>query len=189
MSTVHRPIGGANAFGFQPKVKEVMDTLRTFHSAINGINSYEWTLNEECYEHHVGFKRSGRTKILLDGVPEKTGKKYRNLFVKAVEQANKAAKLFGINSNSVAQQPMRARANIVTPSIRDYLALRGKSRCPDQGVSLKQDPQCLKSPSKLGTHLLTHCNRDERLSRSKELIPGIEPRPVVWKHETLPLDH
>ncbi|GFU26010.1 hypothetical protein TNCV_5104961 [Trichonephila clavipes] len=53
----------------------------------------------------------------------------------------------------------------VYPSFRDHWALWCMSRCPDQVVSLKRDPQCFKSPCKLGTHLSAHCNRDERLSR------------------------
>ncbi|GFT62523.1 uncharacterized protein TNCV_3580621 [Trichonephila clavipes] len=67
-----------------------------------------------------------------------------------------------INSNSVAQKHMRARAYCALPSIRDHWTLRCMSRCPDQVVSLKLDP---KSPSKLGTNLSPHCSRDGRLSR------------------------
>ncbi|GFY34629.1 hypothetical protein TNCV_1373201 [Trichonephila clavipes] len=44
-------------------------------------------------------------------------------------------------------QTMRARAYCAHPSIRDHLGLRCMSRCPDQVVSLKRDPQCL-SPHK-----------------------------------------
>ncbi|GFU05412.1 hypothetical protein TNCV_3290651 [Trichonephila clavipes] len=40
------------------------------------------------------------------------------------------------------------------------------NRCPDQVVSLKRDPQCFKSPSKLDTPLSAHSSKDERLSRS-----------------------
>ncbi|GFW12049.1 hypothetical protein TNCV_4531141 [Trichonephila clavipes] len=36
---------------------------------------------------------------------------------------------------------MRARAYCAHPSIRDNWALRCMSRCPDQVVSLKRDPQ------------------------------------------------
>ncbi|GFY33955.1 hypothetical protein TNCV_4596631 [Trichonephila clavipes] len=43
--------------------------------------------------------------------------------------------------NSVAQQPMKARAYCVHPSIRDHWALRCMSRCPKQVVSLKTDPR------------------------------------------------
>ncbi|GFV77461.1 uncharacterized protein TNCV_1069901 [Trichonephila clavipes] len=38
---------------------------------------------------------------------------------------------------------MRARAYCAHPSIRDIWALRYMSRCLDQVVSLKRDPQCL----------------------------------------------
>ncbi|GFS51438.1 hypothetical protein TNCV_549011 [Trichonephila clavipes] len=51
---------------------------------------------------------------------------------------------------------MRARVYCAHPSIRDHWALRYMSRCPDQVISLKRDPM-FKSPSKLGTHLSTHC--------------------------------
>ncbi|GFU89141.1 hypothetical protein TNCV_2895891 [Trichonephila clavipes] len=47
----------------------------------------------------------------------------------------------------------------------DHWPLR--SRSANQEVSLKREPQSVfKSPSKLGAHLSTHCNGDERLSRS-----------------------
>ncbi|GFU13668.1 hypothetical protein TNCV_939111 [Trichonephila clavipes] len=68
------------------------------------------------------------------------------------------------NLDAVAQQPMKARAYCAHPSIRDQKALSCMSRCPDQVVSLKRDPQCL-SPSMLRTHLSTHYSRDQRLSR------------------------
>ncbi|GFV81331.1 integrase catalytic domain-containing protein [Trichonephila clavipes] len=38
---------------------------------------------------------------------------------------------------------MRARTYYAHPSIRDHWVLRCMSRCPDQVVSLKRDPQCL----------------------------------------------
>ncbi|PRD19081.1 UNVERIFIED_CONTAM: hypothetical protein NCL1_58484 [Trichonephila clavipes] len=47
------------------------------------------------------------------------------------------------NSNSVAQQPMGAGAYYAHTSILDHWALRFMSRCADQVVSLKRDPQCL----------------------------------------------
>ncbi|GFT32604.1 hypothetical protein TNCV_3145521 [Trichonephila clavipes] len=46
------------------------------------------------------------------------------------------------NSNSVSQQPMRTRAYCVHLSIRDHWALKCMSRCPNQVVSLKRNPQC-----------------------------------------------
>ncbi|GFU61832.1 uncharacterized protein TNCV_4564771 [Trichonephila clavipes] len=48
-----------------------------------------------------------------------------------------------LNSNSVAQQPMRARVYWAHSSIRDHWALRCMSRCSDQVVRLTRDPQCL----------------------------------------------
>ncbi|GFX26446.1 hypothetical protein TNCV_950441 [Trichonephila clavipes] len=34
---IHRIIAGANACGFQSRLKEAMDALQTFHSAENGV--------------------------------------------------------------------------------------------------------------------------------------------------------
>ncbi|GFX28513.1 uncharacterized protein TNCV_1153221 [Trichonephila clavipes] len=39
--------------------------------------------------------------------------------------------------------------NCAHPSIRDHWALRFMSRCPDQAVSLKRDPQCLSPQASL----------------------------------------
>ncbi|GFT95942.1 transposable element Tcb1 transposase [Trichonephila clavipes] len=50
---------------------------------------------------------------------------------------------------TLAQQPMRARVHCVHPSTRDHWSLRYKSRCPDQVVSLKRDPQCLSPQASL----------------------------------------
>ncbi|GFU97469.1 hypothetical protein TNCV_1913241 [Trichonephila clavipes] len=47
------------------------------------------------------------------------------------------------NSNSLVQQPMRAKAYCAHLNIRDHWALRRMSKSPDQVVSLKQNPQCL----------------------------------------------
>ncbi|GFV46855.1 transposable element Tcb1 transposase [Trichonephila clavipes] len=93
------------------------------------------------------------------------------------------ARLAAVRSVKVVQQPMRASAKCAHPTTRDHWAMRCISRCPDQVVSLKPDPQCLSS-SNLGTHLSTHCSKDE----STLLYPGIEPGPVVRKCGTLPLD-
>ncbi|GFX18232.1 hypothetical protein TNCV_4305341 [Trichonephila clavipes] len=38
-------------------------------------------------------------------------------------------------------------------------------------------PPVFKSPSKLGTHLSTHCSKDERLSRP---CPAREKNPDLW---------
>ncbi|GFS86013.1 hypothetical protein TNCV_1220031 [Trichonephila clavipes] len=51
-----------------------------------------------------------------------------------------------------------------------HWALRCRSRCSDQVISLKRDPQCLKSPIKLGTHLSTHCSAIEDQPKVKELM-------------------
>ncbi|GFV03918.1 hypothetical protein TNCV_4227251 [Trichonephila clavipes] len=66
-----------------------------------------------------------------------------------------------LNSNSGVQQSIRARAYCAHTSIRDHWALWCKSRCPDQVVSLKRDPQFLSPQASLSTH----CSRDERFSR------------------------
>ncbi|GFT47550.1 hypothetical protein TNCV_3750661 [Trichonephila clavipes] len=44
---------------------------------------------------------------------------------------------------------MRARAYCAHPSIRDNWALRCKSRCLDQVVNLKREPQCLSPQASL----------------------------------------
>ncbi|GFV36622.1 hypothetical protein TNCV_104431 [Trichonephila clavipes] len=51
----------------------------------------------------------------------------------------------------------------------------------------EERPSVFKTPSKLGTHLSTQCSGDERQSRP---CPAryYNPRTVVWKHDTLPLD-
>ncbi|GFW28288.1 hypothetical protein TNCV_4639551 [Trichonephila clavipes] len=45
---------------------------------------------------------------------------------------------------------MRVRAYCAHPSIRDHWALKCMSRCLDQVVSLKRDPQCLSPQTSLG---------------------------------------
>ncbi|GFY02469.1 hypothetical protein TNCV_3503501 [Trichonephila clavipes] len=55
----------------------------------------------------------------------------------------------GSNSNSVAQQPMRARTYCAHPSIRDHWALRCMSRCTDSGGQFEARPQCLSSQRSL----------------------------------------
>ncbi|GFU33823.1 hypothetical protein TNCV_2169881 [Trichonephila clavipes] len=65
----------------------------------------------------------------------------------------------------LAQQPTRARAYCAHPNIRGHWALRCVSRCPYQVVSLKRDPSVYAPKQAFGTHLSTHCSRDERLSR------------------------
>ncbi|GFW24800.1 endonuclease-reverse transcriptase [Trichonephila clavipes] len=68
------------------------------------------------------------------------------------------------NSNLVAQRPMRTRAYYAHPSIRDPWALRYE-QMPQSGSQSEERPAVFKSPSKLGTHLLTHSCREERVSR------------------------
>ncbi|GFV86933.1 hypothetical protein TNCV_2198851 [Trichonephila clavipes] len=85
----------------------------------------------------------------------------------ATSKPPKQTKIFilHLNSNSVAQQPMRTTAYCAHFTVSDHWTLKDMSRCSDQVVSLKRNTQCFKSPRKLGTHLSTHCRRDERLSR------------------------
>ncbi|GFW66186.1 hypothetical protein TNCV_1710851 [Trichonephila clavipes] len=52
------------------------------------------------------------------------------------------------SSNSVVQQPMRAR-NYAHPNIRDHWALRCMNRCPNLVVCLKRDLQCLRLQASL----------------------------------------
>ncbi|GFV47866.1 uncharacterized protein TNCV_3414831 [Trichonephila clavipes] len=82
---------------------------------------------------------------------------------------------------------MGARAYCAHPSTRDLWALRCMSRCPDQVVSLKRDPQCLSPQASL---LLIY--RPTALGMKGRVnlpSPGIQPQPVVWKRDALPLDH
>ncbi|GFV30803.1 hypothetical protein TNCV_1082221, partial [Trichonephila clavipes] len=51
----------------------------------------------------------------------------------------------------------------------------------------EERPSVIKTRSKLGTHLSTQCSGDERQSRPCAARYE-NPRPVVWKHDTLPLD-
>ncbi|GFW24384.1 hypothetical protein TNCV_606301 [Trichonephila clavipes] len=82
---------------------------------------------------------------------------------------------------------MNARAYCGHPSIRDHWALRCMSRYPDQMVILKRDFQCLSPYASLVLiYLPTHGSMNERLSRPPS--PGIEPGPVEWKSDTIPLD-
>ncbi|GFW18798.1 hypothetical protein TNCV_5132511 [Trichonephila clavipes] len=82
-----------------------------------------------------------------------------------------------INSNSVGQQPIRDKAYCAHPSIRDHWVLRSTSKYLDQVVSLKRDPQYSSPQASFGTHLSTHCSRDERLSRP---CPAREQNPDLW---------
>ncbi|GFV10019.1 hypothetical protein TNCV_4129541 [Trichonephila clavipes] len=72
---------------------------------------------------------------------------------------------------------MRARAYCAHPNIRGHWALRCVSRCPYQVVSLKRDPSVYAPKQAFGTHLSTHCSRDERLSRP---CPAREQKPNQW---------
>ncbi|GFX09484.1 hypothetical protein TNCV_4698701 [Trichonephila clavipes] len=46
MSAVHHTIGGANACGFQSRVNEEMELLRTFHFAASGVEWYDRSPND-----------------------------------------------------------------------------------------------------------------------------------------------
>ncbi|GFY35887.1 glutamate receptor ionotropic, delta-1 [Trichonephila clavipes] len=54
-----------------------------------------------------------------------------------------------LNSNSRAQQPLRARAYCAHHRKRDHWALRCMSRCPDQVVNLQRDFRCLSPQASL----------------------------------------
>ncbi|GFX33162.1 hypothetical protein TNCV_3823341 [Trichonephila clavipes] len=83
---------------------------------------------------------------------------------------------------------MRARVCSAHSSIRDHWALRYMSRCPDQVVSLKRDSQCLRPQASLVLIYRPIAVCMKGCSRPC-LARGIEPGPVVWKRDTLPLDH
>ncbi|GFU62555.1 hypothetical protein TNCV_1313911 [Trichonephila clavipes] len=72
-----------------------------------------------------------------------------------------------LNSNSVAQHPMKTNAYCALPSIHSILlgAEVHEQMSRSGGQSEVRTPVFL-SPSKLGTHLSIHCSRDERLSRT-----------------------
>ncbi|GFY27334.1 uncharacterized protein TNCV_2069541 [Trichonephila clavipes] len=97
---------------------------------------------------------------------EKQGKS-RDSFYRLIQNVHLFLAFDIPNTNSVAQQPMRVRAYCAHPSICDHWVLKCMSRCPEQVVSRKRDPQCLSPQASFffGTHLSTHCSRDERLSR------------------------
>ncbi|GFY26194.1 hypothetical protein TNCV_355101 [Trichonephila clavipes] len=57
--------------------------------------------------------------------------------------------LLKLNSKSVPQYQMRVRAYCAPPSISGHRALRCMSGSPDQVVSLKRDPQCLRHQASL----------------------------------------
>ncbi|GFT02886.1 hypothetical protein TNCV_1846881 [Trichonephila clavipes] len=91
--------------------------------------------------------------------------------VPSVVQSFRVAKAFSENSDRINSIDFSSDGvTLISSSDDDSIVIydceRGvcMSRCPDQVDSLKQDLQCL-SPSKLGTHLSTHCSMDERLSR------------------------
>ncbi|GFX96101.1 hypothetical protein TNCV_2289911 [Trichonephila clavipes] len=60
---------------------------------------------------------------------------------------------------------MRARVYCAHPSTRDHWATDVHEQMSRSGGQFEARPSVFKSPSKLGTHLSTHCSRDERLSR------------------------
>ncbi|GFV18068.1 hypothetical protein TNCV_168721 [Trichonephila clavipes] len=60
------------------------------------------------------------------------------------------------------QQPIRARDDCAHLSICDHWALRCMSRCLDQVVSLKRNPQCFSPQASLGVILSTHLRWKEK---------------------------
>ncbi|GFW17700.1 hypothetical protein TNCV_2652571 [Trichonephila clavipes] len=63
--------------------------------------------------------------------------------------------------------------------IAESVVIRNTTMLPfdDIGGQSEARPPGLKSPSKLGTHLLTYCSRDEKLSRP---CPSREQNPDLW---------
>ncbi|GFT00822.1 hypothetical protein TNCV_3114831 [Trichonephila clavipes] len=89
---------------------------------------------------------------------------------KCVVELTPTLEIYGVSPIRV-EDPVAWRSH---PSICNHWALRCESRCPDHVVSLKRDPQCLIPHQAWGTHLSTHCSKDERLSRpcpAREKIP------------------
>ncbi|GFU18877.1 hypothetical protein TNCV_1086071 [Trichonephila clavipes] len=60
------------------------------------------------------------------------------------------------------------------------------SRCPNQVVSLKRDPQFLIPQASLVFYRHTAVGMKGQVELAQQ---GIEPGPVMWKRYTLPLDH
>ncbi|GFW96102.1 uncharacterized protein TNCV_958151 [Trichonephila clavipes] len=87
----------------------------------------------------------------------------------------------------MAQQSMRARNYYAHPNIRDHSGLWCMNRCPDLVVCLKRELQCLRPQASLV--LICRPNVAGMKGRVDLALssPLIEPRPVVWKHDTLPL--
>ncbi|GFU84373.1 DUF1758 domain-containing protein [Trichonephila clavipes] len=71
------------------------------------------------------------------------------------------------------------------PNIRDHWALRCMKRCPDLGVCLKRDVQCLRSPASL---VLIYRPNVAGMKGRVNLSQPVNRTPVVWKHDTLPLE-
>ncbi|GFT93369.1 uncharacterized protein TNCV_337351 [Trichonephila clavipes] len=67
---------------------------------------------------------------------------------------------------------MRAKVHFAHPSIRDHWVLKCLSRCLDQMVSLKRDPQCLSPQASL--LLISRPTAVERKDWSTLSNPGIE---------------
>ncbi|GFW09334.1 hypothetical protein TNCV_4276621 [Trichonephila clavipes] len=78
---------------------------------------------------------------------------------------------------------MRARAYCAHPSTLDHWRRRCMSSCPDQVVILRRGPQCLSPQASL---ILIYRPTAVGLTLPS---PGMEPGPVVWKRNILPLDH
>ncbi|GFX45693.1 hypothetical protein TNCV_1422771 [Trichonephila clavipes] len=78
---------------------------------------------------------------------------------------------------------MRARNYYAHPNIRDHCAQRCMNRYPDLAVCLKRNLQCLRPQASL--LLIYRPNAAGMKGRVDLAHPS---RPVVWKHDTLPLD-
>ncbi|GFX02535.1 hypothetical protein TNCV_727891 [Trichonephila clavipes] len=92
-----------------------------------------------------------------------------------------------LNSNSVTQQLMRARIYCAHPSIRDHSDICSRKQMSQSGGHSEAGPQCL-SPQESLVLIYRH---NVVGMKAESTLPslGIETGPVVWKRNTLPLDH
>ncbi|GFX93108.1 hypothetical protein TNCV_140521 [Trichonephila clavipes] len=78
---------------------------------------------------------------------------------------------------------MRARNYYARSNMPDHCALRCMNRCPDWVVCLKRVLQCLRAQANL---LLIYRPTAAGMKGRVDLAHPLTP--VVWKHDTLPLD-
>ncbi|GFW22754.1 hypothetical protein TNCV_2765661 [Trichonephila clavipes] len=83
---------------------------------------------------------------------------------------------------------MRARNYCAHHNTRDHWTLRYMNKYPDLVVCLNRDLQCLRPEASL---VLIYRSNAAGMKGRVDLAqssPLIEPRPVAWKHDILPLN-